>query len=94
MIEFDKLDEFFKRKIILDGKYNGVYYDLHLHTKASDGFLDIKFLWYFLLILTNVPRMYPVYKLIIVMYSVYIEFLGLRRDSLPLRQVYNYVKSC
>jgi len=48
MIEFDKLDEFFKRKIILEGKYNGIYYDLHLHTKASDGFLDIKFLKRFL----------------------------------------------
>ena len=42
MIEFDKLDEFFKRKIILEGKYRGTYYDLHLHTKASDGFLDVK----------------------------------------------------
>jgi len=48
MIEFDKLDEFFKRKIILEGKYSGTYYDLHLHTKASDGFLDVKFLKSFL----------------------------------------------
>ena len=30
------------------GKYNGMYHDLHLHTKASDGFLDIKFLKKFL----------------------------------------------
>jgi predicted metal-dependent phosphoesterase TrpH len=44
MIEFDKLDEFFKRKIITDGVYGGAYHDLHMHTKASDGFLSIKFL--------------------------------------------------
>ena len=48
MIEFDKLDKFFKEKIKIDGKYDGMYHDLHLHTKASDGFLDIKFLKKFL----------------------------------------------
>ncbi len=48
MIEFKKLDKFFKDEIILEGEYNGVYYDFHMHTKASDGFLDIKFLKEFL----------------------------------------------
>jgi len=44
MIEFDKLDEFFKKKIIIDESNSGAYHDLHMHTKASDGFLNIKFL--------------------------------------------------
>jgi len=48
MIEFDKLDDFFTKKIILDDRYMRAYYDFHLHTKASDGFLDIKFLKKFL----------------------------------------------
>lgn len=48
MIEFDQLDKFFKKKIIMEGEYKGTYYDLHLHTKASDGFLDIKYLKRFL----------------------------------------------
>ncbi|MCK5780459.1 MAG: PHP domain-containing protein [Psychrilyobacter sp.] len=48
MIEFDKLDDFFAKKIIIDDRFENAYYDLHLHTKASDGFLNIKFLKSFL----------------------------------------------
>jgi len=49
MIEFKKLHDFFKEEIKLEDKKKDIYYDLHLHTKASDGFLNIKVLKKFLL---------------------------------------------
>lgn len=49
MIEFDKLSSFFKEKIDLENLENkDIYYDFHLHTKASDGFLDVNFFKLFL----------------------------------------------
>ena len=53
---------------------NKVELDVEYLNRQSFWF-DMKVLWYFLLIFTNVPRMYPVYKCIFVMYSVYKEFL-------------------
>ena len=44
MIEFKKLHDFFKEEIKLEDKKKDIYYDLHLHTKASDGFLNINLL--------------------------------------------------
>ncbi|WP_288304635.1 PHP-associated domain-containing protein [uncultured Fusobacterium sp.] len=45
MVEFQKLSEFFFEFIESDFKYAGdFYYDLHLHTTASDSFIKPEFL--------------------------------------------------
>ena len=49
MIEFQKLSDFFFPFIESDFKYAGnFYYDLHIHTTASDSFIQPEFLKSFL----------------------------------------------